>query len=120
MAQRDSKAPWRRRKKHVIKQLANCERPLLTVYRSGRHIYAQLVDPLTGKTVTGASSRTPGVREGLSSTQNADAAIKVGTAIAKLALDRDIREVTFNRNGFVYTGKVRALADAAREAGLKF
>ena len=83
-------------------------------------MYAQIVDPITGRTIAGASTRTPGVREGLKTTGGVDAAKKVGTAIAELALTKKIREVSFNRNGFVYTGRVRALADAAREAGLRF
>jgi len=107
-----------RRKRKVRKQLARCERPLLTVFRSSKHIYAQIVDPLTGKTLSGVSTRSPGVREGLESTKDVEAAKRVGAAIAKLALEKEIRTVTFNRNGFVYTGRVKALADAAREAGL--
>jgi large subunit ribosomal protein L18 len=109
-----------RRKLRTRKQLRTQERPQLTIYRSSKHIYAQLTDPLTGKTLTGCSTRSPGVRDGLESTKDVDAAKKVGTAIAKLALERSIREVAFNRNGFVYTGRVKALADAAREAGLSF
>ncbi len=109
---------WLRRRKHTRKQLARATRPILTIYRSTKHIYAQIRDPLSGQTLTGASTRSPGVRDGLKSTKDIDAAKKVGAEIAKLALGRDIREVTFNRNGFVYTGRVKALADAAREAGL--
>jgi len=112
------KALLLRRKRRVRKQLVRSERPLLTVYRSSKHIYAQIVDPLTGKTLSGVSTRSPGVRDGLESTKDVEAAKRVGIAIAKLALEKDIRSVTFNRNGFVYTGRVKALADAAREAGL--
>jgi large subunit ribosomal protein L18 len=90
------------------------------VYRSSKHIYAQIIDPLSGKTLTGLSTRTPAIAQDLSSTKDIEAAKKVGEAIARVALDRDIREVTFNRNGFVFTGRVKALADAAREAGLSF
>ena len=111
---------WQRRKKKTSKQLAFGERPQLTVYRSAKHIYAQIVDPISGKTLTSVSTRTPVVRSDLKSTGDVEAAKKVGTAIAKAALDREIREVTFNRNGFVFTGRVKALADAAREAGLSF
>jgi large subunit ribosomal protein L18 len=92
----------------------------LTVYRSSKHIYAQIVDPVTGKTITGASTRSPSVREGLKTTRDVEAAKKVGAVIAQLAIGREIRQVSFNRNGFVYTGRVKALADAAREAGLSF
>jgi large subunit ribosomal protein L18 len=111
---------WLRRRKRVRKQLARSDAPLLSVYRSNKHIYAQIVDPLSGKTLTGASTRSPAVREGLGSTKDKDAAKKVGRVIAELAIAREIQKVSFNRNGFVYTGRLRALADAAREAGLKF
>lgn len=117
---------WKRRKKGTRKRLGRVERPLLTVYRSSRHIYAQIVDPISGRTVTGISTRSPAVREALeregagSSTKDTSAAKHVGANIAKLALDRSINEVTFNRNGFVFAGRIKALADAAREAGLNF
>ena len=116
----DRKRFWMRRQKRVRKQLARTERPVLSIYRSSKHMYAQLRDPLSGQTLTSASTRSPAVRDGLKSSGDRDAAAKVGTQIAKLALDRDIREVSFNRNGFVFAGRVKALADAAREAGLKF
>jgi large subunit ribosomal protein L18 len=111
---------WLRRKKRVRKRLALTERPILTVYRSNKHIYAQIIDPLTGQTLTGVSTRSPGVRDGLTSGKDRDAATKVGRAIAELARAREIQEVTFGRNGFLYAGRIKALADAAREAGLKF
>jgi large subunit ribosomal protein L18 len=120
MALSNRKALLERRKLRTRKQLARTERPLLTVYRSSKHIYAQIVDPISGKTLSGVSTRSPGVRDGLESTKDVEAAKKVGAAIAKLALEKEIREVSFNRNGFVYTGRVKALADAAREAGLTF
>ncbi len=111
---------WQRRRKKTRKEIATSERPRLTVYRSSRHIYAQIVDPFSGKTLTGVSTRSPSIAQGLESTKDVEAAKKVGEAIARAALERDIREVTFNRNGFVFTGRVKALADAAREAGLSF
>jgi large subunit ribosomal protein L18 len=111
---------WLRRKKHVRRQLRSAERPLLTVYRSSKHIYAQLVDPISGRTLTSTSTRSPSLREELESSRDVEAAKRVGVEIAKLALDRNIQNVSFNRNGFVYTGRVKALADAAREAGLTF
>ena len=92
---------------------------MLTVYRSTRHLYAQLYDPIAQRTITGTSTRSPKVNEGLKSTKDVEAAKKLGSAIASLALERNIREVSFNRNGFVYIGRIKALADAAREAGLK-
>ena len=120
MATTERRRQWLRRKKKVRRQLGHTERPLLTVYRSSKHIYALLVDPLSGNTLVSTSTRTPSVRDGLSSTRDVDAAKKVGAAIARLALDRGIQEVGFNRNGFVFTGRVKALADSAREAGLRF
>jgi large subunit ribosomal protein L18 len=111
---------WLRRKRKTRKQLQTGERTQLVVYRSSKHIYAQLVEPATGRTLTTVSTRSPDVREGLDSTKNLAAARRVGEAIARSALERQIREVTFNRNGFVYTGRIRALAEGAREAGLSF
>lgn len=93
------------------------ERPRLVVYRSLRHIYAQLVDDLTGKTLAAASTLADckGTYGG-----NADAAKAVGTAIAQKAKDKNITNVVFDRGGRKYHGRVKALADAARESGLKF
>jgi large subunit ribosomal protein L18 len=110
---------WERRKKRVQKQMARSERPLLTMYRSDRHIYAQIVDPVSGRTITGASTLSASVREGLRSTKSKAAAAKVGQEIARLAREQQIEAVSFNRNGFVFAGRVKALADAAREAGLR-
>ncbi len=120
MKQMERQRLWQRRRKGVRKSLRLTTRPVLTFYRSSKHIYAQISDPITGKTLTGVSTRSPEVGAGLKSTKDIDAAKKVGAAIAKLALSRDINTVTFNRNGFLYTGRVKALADAAREAGLTF
>ncbi len=120
MAIAERRRRWFRRKKRTARQLRSCTRPHLTVYRSSKHIYAQIVDPVTGRTITGASTRSPSVREGLKTTRDVEAAKKVGAVIAQLAIDREIRQVSFNRNGFVYTGRIKALADAAREAGLRF
>lgn len=116
----EAKRLWIRRRAHTRRQLSRTERPLLTIYRSSRHIYAQIVDPLTGRTLTSVSTRSPSVREGLKSTKDIAAAKKVGSAIAGLALSRDIQKVAFNRNGFVFGGRIKALADAARGAGLGF
>ena len=120
MAKSERRQGWLRRKKRTRRQLRRTERPLLTVYRSSRHIYALLVDPISGQTVTSVSTRSPSVRDGLRTGQDVEAAKKVGAAIAKLALDRSIESVSFNRNGFVFGGRIKALADAAREAGLRF
>jgi large subunit ribosomal protein L18 len=106
------------RRGRVARRIARSERPRVTVFRSARHIYAQLVDP-AGRTLGTVSTRTPGlVSEG--GTGNVEAAKKVGAAIAALAQREGIQEVVFHRNGFLYHGRVRALAEAAREAGLQF
>ncbi len=120
MAVTERRRLWERRKKRSRKQLQSCEQPLLTVYRSSKHLYAQIVDPLTGRTLASVSTRSPEVRGELESTKDLAAARKVGSAIAKRALDKDVKKVVFNRNGFVFAGRVKAIADAAREAGLSF
>jgi large subunit ribosomal protein L18 len=90
------------------------------VYRSAKHIYAQLVEAESGRTLGSVSTLSPQVRQGLASTGNVEAARRVGQALAELARSRQIEEVVFNRNGFLFHGRVKALAEAAREAGLKF
>ena len=90
------------------------ERPRLCVFRSNKQIYAQLIDDVAGKTVVSASSK--GITEGTKS----EIAAKVGEAVAKKCLEAGIEAVRFDRGGYVYHGRVQALADAAREAGLKF
>ena len=95
-------------------------RPRLNVFKSARHIYAQLIDDTTGVTLVAASTLMEGVSEGLAYTGNIEAATKVGAAIAKKALEKDITAVVFDRNGFLYHGRIKALAEAARENGLSF
>jgi len=107
------------RKRRVSRSMDTSDRPRLTVYRSARHIYAQLVEPHTGRTLATASTRSSAIAGG-AATGNVEAAKKVGQAIAALAREKQIGNVVFNRNGFLYHGRVKALADAAREAGLRF
>lgn len=95
-------------------------RPRLSVYRSEKHIYAQIIDDTKGSTLVAASTVEKAVAEGLAATSNIDAAKAVGEAVAKKALAKGINEVVFDRGGFLYHGRVKALADAAREAGLQF
>jgi len=95
-------------------------RPRLNVFKSARHIYAQLIDDTTGTTIVSASTLDSGVNVGLNHTGNIEAAVKVGAAIAKTALSKGISTVVFDRNGFLYHGRVKALAEAARENGLSF
>jgi large subunit ribosomal protein L18 len=96
------------------------ERPRLNVFRSARHIYAQIIDDSTGKTLLAASTLEKGMNESDCYTGNSDAAAKVGAVIAKRALDSGIKTVVFDRNGFLYHGRIKSLAEAARENGLSF
>ncbi len=108
------------RKSRVVRRLALSRRPRLTVFRSAKHIYAQIDDPETGRTLATVSTRHKDVSESLSGTGNVEAAKKVGMRVAEVAREKQIESVVFNRNGFLYHGRVKALAEAAREAGLKF
>jgi len=108
------------RRARVAGRVARSTRTRLTIYRSAKHIYALLVDSETGRTLGSVSTRTKSVAEGLSSTGNVEAARRVGQAVAALAREKQIDAVVFNRNGFLYHGRVKALAEAAREAGLQF
>jgi large subunit ribosomal protein L18 len=98
----------------------NAERPRLNVFKSANHIYAQLIDDTTGVTLVAASTLADGVATAGAHTGNKASATAVGTAIARAALAKEIRSVVFDRNGFLYHGRIQALADAAREAGLQF
>jgi large subunit ribosomal protein L18 len=96
------------------------ERPRLSIFRSLRYLYAQIVDDVSGKTIAAASTREKAVAEGLASTSSAAAAVKVGTTIAERAKSKGISAVVFDRGGYKYHGRIKALADAARGAGLEF
>ena len=96
------------------------ERPRLAVFRSNNHIYAQIIDDDAQNTLVSASTLQKDVKAELEKTNNVDAAAYVGTVIAKRALEKGITTVVFDRGGFIYHGKVKALADAARGAGLEF
>lgn len=110
-----------RRKLRIRRKISGtAERPRLSVFRSAKHIYAQVVDDVTGKTVAHASTLSREVRTSISEATKVDAAKSVGQAIAKLLLEKGVESVVFDRNGYLYHGRVRALADAARAAGLKF
>ena len=96
------------------------ERPRLAVFRSNNHMYAQIIDDTVGHTLVSASTLQKEVKAELEKTNNVDAAAHLGTVIAKRALEKGIKNVVFDRGGFIYQGKIKALADAAREAGLEF
>ena len=96
------------------------ERPRLAVFRSNNHMYAKIIDDTVGNTLVSASTLEKEIKAELEKTNNVDAAAYLGTVIAKRAIEKGIKEVVFDRGGFIYQGKVAALADAAREAGLEF
>ena len=110
-------------KKHmrVRNHLAGtADRPRLAVFRSNNHMYAQVIDDSVGNTIVAASTVEKSIKEALEQTDNVDAAAYVGKVVAERALEKGIKTVVFDRGGFIYQGKVQALADAAREAGLEF
>ena len=96
------------------------ERPRLAVFRSNNHMYAQIIDDTVGNTLVSASTLEKDVKAELTKTNNVDAAAYLGTVIGKRAVEKGISKVVFDRGGYIYQGKVAALADAAREAGLEF
>ncbi len=112
-----------RQKKHLKirnRFSGTTERPRLAVYRSNNHVSAQIIDDTVGKTLVSASTVEKKIASELEKTNNIEAAAYVGKVIAERAMAADIKEVVFDRGGFIYTGKIKALADAAREAGLVF
>ena len=112
-----------RQKKHLRirnRFSGTAERPRLAVFRSNNHMYAQIIDDTVGKTLVSASTVEKSVASELEKTNDVAAAAKVGTVIAERAKAAGIEQVVFDRGGFIYTGKVKALAEAAREAGLVF
>ncbi len=110
-----------RRKLRIRRKISGTsERPRMSVFRSAKHIYAQVVDDTAGETLAHASTLSRDVRGDLSESNKLDAAKKVGKTIARLLLAKGIDKVVFDRSGYLYHGRVRALADAAREAGIKF
>lgn len=115
------KGAWLRRKRRVRKKnKGSPERPRLNVYRSNKHIYAQVIDDTSGKTHVCASTLSPELKGSLKHSVNIKTAKKVGELIAKKCLEKKITQVVFDRNGFLFHGKVMALAQSAREGGLKF
>ena len=110
-------------KKHrrIRNRLAGtAETPRLAVFRSNNHMYAQIIDDTVGNTLVSASTLEKDVKAELKKTNDVEAAAYLGTVIAKKALEKGINTVVFDRGGFIYQGKIAALADAAREAGLEF
>ena len=121
MKQQEKIAARLRRKKAIRKKVdGTVDRPRLSVFRSGKHMYSQIINDATGQTLVSASTLTPELRPELKGSGNVNAAKKVGTLVAKRALEKGIKRVVFDRNGFLYHGRVKALAESAREAGLDF
>jgi large subunit ribosomal protein L18 len=115
----DKNAVRKKRHARVRTKLSGTEaRPRLNVFRSNKHIYAQLIDDVNGVTLASASTLDKDVN--LDSSSNVDAAVKVGELVAKRAVEKGITTVIFDRGGYLYHGRIKALADAARENGLEF
>jgi large subunit ribosomal protein L18 len=111
----------RKRKRRVSSKVrGSAEQPRLCVFKSSRHIYAQLIDDLRGQTLAAASSQDPELKEIERGKKKMTTARRVGALIATKALAKQVQKVVFDRNGFLYHGRVKALADAAREQGLNF
>lgn len=110
---------WLKRKSRTRSAMERSERVALTVYRSSKHIYAQLVETQSGRTLATASTRSASIA-GDGGTGNVEAAKKVGQEIGRIAKEKSIDAVVFNRNGFLYHGRIKAVAEGAREAGLQF
>ena len=122
MVSKKSKSEIRVNKHHKLRNRfsGTTERPRLSVFRSNNHMYAQIIDDTVGNTLVSASTLEKDIKAELEKTNNVDAAAYLGTVVAKRAIEKGIKEVVFDRGGFIYHGKVQALADAAREAGLVF
>ena len=122
MVSKQSRSEMRVKKHNRLRNrfAGTAERPRLAVFRSNNHMYAQIIDDTVGNTLVSACTLQKDVKAALEKTNNVDAAAYLGTVIAKKALEKGITTVVFDRGGFIYQGKVKALADAAREAGLEF
>jgi len=110
------------RRKYSIRKRVNgtTVRPRLSVFRSSKHIYAQVIDDTTGETLVSASTQSPEIREDLAGKEKIERAQLVGKLIAQKTIAKEITSVVFDRNGFIYHGRVKAVAEAAREGGLAF
>ena len=122
MVRKESRAVVRQNKHKRIRNRFNgtAERPRLAVFRSNAHMYAQIIDDTVGNTLVAASTVEKSVKAELEHTNDVAAASYLGTVIAKRAIEKGITTVVFDRGGFIYQGKIKALAEAAREAGLEF
>ena len=122
MVSKQSKSELRVKKHERLRNRLSgtAERPRLAVFRSNNHMYAQIIDDTVGNTLVSVSTAEKAVKAEIEKTNNVEAAAYVGTLVAKRAIEKGINTVVFDRGGFLYQGKIQALADAAREAGLQF
>jgi large subunit ribosomal protein L18 len=122
MSKANKKSVSRARRKRSIrgKLSGTAERPRLTVFRSNKHIYAQVIDDVTGKTLAAASTANVVVREAAAEKKKTEVAEMVGQKLAEKCKELSIESVVFDRNGFIYHGRVKAVAEGAREGGLRF
>ena len=122
MVSKESRAKIREKKHYRMRNrfAGTTERPRLAVFRSNNHMYAQIIDDSVGHTLVSASTLQKEVKAELEKTNDVAAAAYLGKVIAERALEKGIKEVVFDRGGFIYQGKVKSLAEAAREAGLEF
>lgn len=122
MIKKKSRSEVRAKKHYRLRNhiSGTAQKPRLAVFRSNNHMYAQIIDDTVGNTLVSASTLQKDVKAELEKTNNVEAAAYLGTVIAKKAIEKGITEVVFDRGGFIYHGKVKALAEAAREAGLNF
>ena len=110
----------RRSRNRLALRKHSAGRPRLSVHRSSKHIYAQVIDDAEGRTLAAASTLDAGIKKAVKSTSNSAAAAEVGKLVAERAKANGVETVVFDRGGYIFHGRVKALADAAREAGLKF
>jgi len=117
----EKKVIWLKRKKRIRKKIiSTVERPRLTVLRSAKHIYGQIVDDTTGTTIVAASSNEKAVKEQPPFESKTARAVYTGKLLAERAMGKGVKKVVFDRNGFLYHGRIKAFSDGAREAGLDF
>jgi len=115
------KVIWLKRKKRIRKKIVStAERPRLTVFRSSKHIYGQIVDDITGTTIVAACSNEKAVKDQPTFESKIAKAVYTGKLLAQRAKDKGVKKVVFDRNGFLYHGRIKAFSDGAREAGLDF
>jgi large subunit ribosomal protein L18 len=121
LSKTERKSPILRRKRRVRKKiLGTPQRPRLAVFRSNRHVYAQVIDDTAGRTIVSASTLSSELRAVLRSTGSMEAASQVGALLARKAVEAKVERVVFDRNRYRYHGRIKALADAARQGGLQF